>query len=86
MRLLFESANRHSKKGNVQIPLYDRDMLDELVCQPPSHGCYFNQCNICKNGQLFIQNYPLPEIMPDDMDDEQDSDGDLKIPPAKCNK
>ena len=35
MRLLFESANGHSKKGNVQIPLYVRDMLDELVCQPP---------------------------------------------------
>ena len=76
MRLLFESANRHSKKGNVQILLYDRDMLDECVCQPPSHDCYFNQCNICKNRQLFIQNYPLSEIMPDDMDNEQDSDGD----------
>ena len=76
MQLLFESGNCHSKKGNIQIPLYDRDMLNELVCQPPSYDCYFNQCNICKCGQLFIQNYLLLEIMPDDTDDKQNSDGD----------
>ena len=76
MRLLFESANRHSKKGNVQIPLYNRDILDEIVCEPPSHDCYDNQCNNYKNGQLFIQNYPLSNIMPDGMDNQQGSDSD----------
>ena len=78
MRLLYESANGHSKKVNVQIPVYNRDMLDELVCQPPSCDCCFNQCNICKNGQFFIQNYPLLEIMHGDTDNEQDFDGDSR--------
>ena len=40
MRLLFRSANSHSKKVNVQIPLYNRDILNELVSQPPSYAIF----------------------------------------------
>ena len=72
MRLLFESANRHSKNGNIQIPLYNRDIVNEIVCAPPSHSCYYNQCDNCNNGQLFIENYPLSDVMSDEIDNRSD--------------
>ena len=87
MRLLFGSANDHSKKVNVQIPLYNRDILNELVSQPPSYAIFVKMDSslskimpcwkLCMMTQIMskilmvIQGPTLMKMM--------------KIPPAKCD-
>jgi hypothetical protein len=74
MKLLFDSANRHSKKGEVRIPLFTSAVLSEFVCDTPSHACYYNECSDCKDAQLFVAKYPLDKITPSPFGDESDSD------------
>ena len=87
MQLLFGSANGHSKKVNVQIPLYNRDILNELVSQPPSYAIFAKMDSslskimpcwkLCMMTQIMskilmvIQGPTLMKMM--------------KIPPAKCD-
>ena len=65
-------------KACDKIPTYSSAFPESLVCDSPTHACYFNTCNTCKNGALFMQKYPLQEIRHeiDQSDSESDHDGE----------
>ncbi|KAI6651096.1 hypothetical protein LOD99_5673 [Oopsacas minuta] len=63
-------------KFNVRFPLYHHELASSLICAECSDNCWYNKCEIYKDGVLFKEKYP-PTL---DLDSDQETylDGKLK--------
>ena len=75
---MMEALHRYDKS----YPIYDNDFTKNIVCANPTTDCWFNKCEHCKNGKVFVSKFPYNDTdndmtMTDDDDDYEDVDEDV---------
>lgn len=69
--LLMEALHKSSKKV---IPIYSQEFPSSVICEDAKHDCYFNNCEACKDGALFMLKYPMQDII-DENENCDENDG-----------
>ena len=64
--LLFERLHKYDSK----FPLYSSNLPLSWVCTEHTHECWFNSCQKCKDGEIFMSVYPPPQQASDNEDDD----------------